>query len=82
MSYGPVQVLFDVSLQLEPGELVALVGTNGAGKTTLLRTMAGLLAPDRGAVRLAGADITTFPAAGVLVSAWSTSPAGSRCPDR
>ena len=62
VSYGSVQVLFDLSLTVEEGELVALLGTNGAGKTTLLRTIAGLLKPDRGAVRLAGADITTFPA--------------------
>ncbi|MEL7209671.1 MAG: ATP-binding cassette domain-containing protein, partial [Actinomycetota bacterium] len=39
-----------------------MLGTNGAGKTTLLRTIAGLLQPDAGAVRLNGADITTFPA--------------------
>ncbi len=50
-------VLFDVSLTVGEGEIVALLGPNGAGKTTTLRTAAGLLAPLRGSVRFAGRDI-------------------------
>lgn len=57
-SYGPVQVLFDVSLDVAPGEVVALLGTNGAGKSTLLRAISGLGIPDRGVVRLHGRTIT------------------------
>ncbi|MEO0494013.1 MAG: ATP-binding protein, partial [Actinomycetota bacterium] len=57
-SYGPVQVLFDVSLEVAPGEVVALLGTNGAGKSTLLRAISGLGIPDRGVVRLNGRTIT------------------------
>ncbi|MEM8707116.1 MAG: ATP-binding protein [Actinomycetota bacterium] len=57
-SYGPVQVLFDVSLEVGPGEVVALLGTNGAGKSTLLRAISGLGIPDRGVVRLNGRTIT------------------------
>ncbi len=56
----------DVSLKVEPGELVALLGPNGAGKTTVLRTLAGLLAPDRGRVVLDGRVLDDV-AAGVQV---------------
>lgn len=53
---GPRAVLYDVSLRVRAGELVALLGPNGAGKTTLLRTALGLLKPAAGAVRLDGVD--------------------------
>jgi len=43
--YGEVQILWDISLQLERGKLTALVGSNGVGKTTLLRTVVGILKP-------------------------------------
>jgi ABC-type branched-subunit amino acid transport system ATPase component len=61
-SYGPVQVLFDVSLEVREGEVLALLGTNGAGKSTLLRALTGLQLPSRGTVTLAGRDITDLPA--------------------
>jgi ABC-type branched-subunit amino acid transport system ATPase component len=57
-SYGPVQVLFDVHLEVRRGETLALLGTNGAGKTTLLRLVSGLGAPSRGVVRLNGDNVT------------------------
>jgi ABC-type branched-subunit amino acid transport system ATPase component len=57
-SYGSVQVLFDVNLDVRRGETVALLGTNGAGKSTLLRVISGLGVPTRGAVRLHGRTIT------------------------
>ena len=60
--YGSVQVLFDVSLQVDDGEVLALLGTNGAGKSTLLRVVSGLLAPTRGTVTFAGTDITAVAA--------------------
>ena len=56
--YGSLQVLFDVSLDVREGEIVALMGSNGAGKTTTLRAITGLLPRQRGKVRLAGDDIT------------------------
>jgi len=55
--YGSVQVLWDVSLEVRRGEVVALVGSNGAGKSTLLRTVSGLQRPWRGRVRWEGRDI-------------------------
>jgi ABC-type branched-subunit amino acid transport system ATPase component/predicted MFS family arabinose efflux permease len=57
-SYGPVQVLFDVGLEVAQGEVLALLGSNGAGKSTILRVVAGLGTPERGAVRLHGRDVT------------------------
>jgi ABC-type branched-subunit amino acid transport system ATPase component/predicted MFS family arabinose efflux permease len=57
-SYGPVQVLFDVNVDVREGEVLALLGTNGAGKSTLLRAISGLGIPDRGVVRLQGRTIT------------------------
>jgi ABC-type branched-subunit amino acid transport system ATPase component len=59
-SYGPVQVLFDVHLDVGRGETLALLGTNGAGKTTLLRLVSGLGVPSRGAVRLNGDNVTRW----------------------
>lgn len=59
--YGESQVLFDVSLRVGAGEVVALLGPNGAGKTTTLRTILGLTPPKRGAVRFDGGDITRWP---------------------
>ena len=56
-SYGPLQILFGIDLQVREGEVLALLGTNGAGKSTLLRVVSGLLAPDRGTVRFDGADL-------------------------
>jgi ABC-type branched-subunit amino acid transport system ATPase component/predicted MFS family arabinose efflux permease len=57
-SYGQVQVLFDVAVDVYEGEVLALLGTNGAGKSTLLRCVSGLALPDRGVVRLDGRTIT------------------------
>lgn len=57
-SYGSVQVLFDVDVEVAPGETLALLGTNGAGKSTLLRVISGLGVPSRGVVRLDGRTIT------------------------
>jgi ABC-type branched-subunit amino acid transport system ATPase component len=57
-SYGQVQVLFDVNLTVDEGQMVALLGTNGAGKSTLLRVISGLGVPSRGSVHFRGGDIT------------------------
>ena len=62
-SYGDVQVLHGMSLEVREGEIVALLGSNGAGKTTTLRTITGLLAPRRGEIRWRGEPLSRVPAA-------------------
>jgi len=58
VSYGPVQVLFNVDLELKEGEILALLGTNGAGKSTLLKAISGLVPAQRGAIFFDGEDVT------------------------
>jgi len=62
VSYGSVQVLFDVDFHVAQGETVALLGTNGAGKSTLLRAVAGLVTPSSGMVLLDGEDMSSSEA--------------------
>jgi branched-chain amino acid transport system ATP-binding protein len=62
LAYGPLSVCRGISLTIEPGEIVTLIGANGAGKSTTLRAIAGLLTPRSGTIRFAGADITRLPA--------------------
>ncbi|SHM53566.1 ABC transporter ATP-binding protein [Cryptosporangium aurantiacum] len=59
--YGPVGVLKDVTLTVERGSIVAVLGANGAGKTTLLRTLSGLLRPTEGRVVFDGTDLRSVP---------------------
>lgn len=56
--YGRVQVLWDVSLTVDPGSIVALIGPNGAGKSTLLRAATGMIATTRGRIALGARDLT------------------------
>jgi branched-chain amino acid transport system ATP-binding protein len=56
--YGSLQVLFDVSIDIGEGEIVALMGSNGAGKTTTMRAITGLVKCQRGRVRFTGVDVT------------------------
>jgi lipopolysaccharide export system ATP-binding protein len=60
-SFGTRHVVKNVSLNLTRGEAVALLGPNGAGKTTVFYMMAGIIAPDSGAVEIDGEDVTSFP---------------------
>ena len=56
--YGNLQVLWDISLEVRSGEIVAIAGANGAGKSTLLKTISGVLHPATGSIEFAGKDIT------------------------
>jgi branched-chain amino acid transport system ATP-binding protein len=61
-AYGPVVVNRDVSLTVNHGEIVTILGANGAGKSTVLRAICGLLRPKRGTVHFEGQDVTGIPA--------------------
>jgi branched-chain amino acid transport system ATP-binding protein len=58
VSYGFLQVLWDLSVRVDEGEIVAILGANGAGKSTLMAAMSGVVRPTRGRVTLEGRDIT------------------------
>ncbi len=76
--YGDFQALFGVSLRIDAGEVVAVIGANGAGKSTLLRSIAGLMHPRRGEIRLDGASITHSPAFEVVRRGVALVPEGRR----
>ncbi|MFZ0131395.1 MAG: ABC transporter ATP-binding protein [Desulfobacterales bacterium] len=59
--YGDVQVIYDLSLTVEEGEVVSIIGSNGAGKSTLLKTVSGLMAPARGDIVFEGLPIHDQP---------------------
>jgi ABC-type branched-subunit amino acid transport system ATPase component/predicted MFS family arabinose efflux permease len=63
VSYGNVQVLFDVDLEIDEGEIVALLGTNGAGKSTLLKAISGIVEAHRGTIIFDGTEMTHTPPA-------------------
>ena len=60
-AYGEKQVLKDISIHLEQGELVSLLGVSGSGKTTLFHILSGLVTPDEGKVYLRDQDVTSTP---------------------
>jgi branched-chain amino acid transport system ATP-binding protein len=76
--YGSVQVLWDITLEVRRGEVVALVGSNGAGKSTLLRTVSGLQRPWRGRVRWEGRDIGGNPPESIVKRGMAHVPQGRR----
>lgn len=74
--YGNLRVLRHVSLHVNPGEIVTIIGANGAGKTTLLHTIAGLLKARGGEVVFGGEDITRIPVERRVVLGCSLVPEG------
>ena len=76
--YGLAPVLHDVSLHVEKGEVVAVLGANGAGKTTLLRTIHGLIAPTGGHVSFEGKAIGGMPAHHIVSRGLAMVPEGGR----
>ena len=61
-AFGGLMAVSDVSFTARPGEIIGLIGPNGSGKTTLINLISGMLAMDRGAIRLGGTEITGLPA--------------------
>lgn len=76
--YGDFQALFGVSLRVEAGEIVAVIGANGAGKSTLLKTIAGLITVARGDIRFAGTDVASAPAFEMVTRGVALVPEGRR----
>ena len=76
--YGDVQVLWDVSLHVDEGEVVALVGSNGAGKTTILKVISGIILPMSGQITFAGEDITGLPSEQIVARGIIQVPEGRR----
>jgi branched-chain amino acid transport system ATP-binding protein len=76
--YGRVQVLRDVSVVVEPGEIVALIGPNGAGKSTLLRAATGMIRLTRGTVRLGTRNLTGQPIETIARAGIAHVPEGRR----
>jgi branched-chain amino acid transport system ATP-binding protein len=76
--YGDFQALYGVSLRVETGQVVAVIGANGAGKSTLLRCISGLMHPVRGGICFVGEDIAHTPAFDVVKRGVAMVPEGRR----
>jgi branched-chain amino acid transport system ATP-binding protein len=77
--YGNIQALKGVSLTVEEGECVTLIGSNGAGKSTTLRSISGLTPPRRGSIRFEGGEISRTAPQDIVSLGISQSPEGRRC---
>jgi branched-chain amino acid transport system ATP-binding protein len=77
--YGNIQALKGVSLEVEEGECVTLIGSNGAGKSTTLRSISGLTPPRSGSIRLAGEEISRLPPQEIVGLGICQSPEGRKC---
>jgi branched-chain amino acid transport system ATP-binding protein len=78
VGYGEIQVLFDLSLHINEGEVVSIIGANGAGKSSLLKTISGMLKPSSGSVTFAGEAIHLLPADEIVDRALIHVPEGRR----
>lgn len=76
--YGGIQALTDVSINVQKGEVVAIIGSNGAGKSTLLRTISGLIRPRTGEMSFEGKDIRDMSPDDIVKAGISHSPEGRR----
>ena len=76
--YGAIQAVRGISLQVQEGEVVALLGSNGAGKTTTLRTIAGLLHPSKGRIAFDGVDLERLAAQDVVSRGLAHCPEGRK----
>jgi branched-chain amino acid transport system ATP-binding protein len=78
-AYGSIEALKGVTLNVEEGEVVTLIGSNGAGKSTTLRSISGLTPPKSGSIRYRDREISTLPAQDIVRLGISQSPEGRRC---
>jgi branched-chain amino acid transport system ATP-binding protein len=78
-AYGSIEALKGISLTVEEGEVVTLIGSNGAGKSTTLRSISGLTPPRTGSIKLAGEEIGLLPAQEIVRLGICQSPEGRRC---
>ncbi len=76
--YGPIHAIKDISFNVRPGEIVALIGANGAGKSTVLKTISGLLRPKAGSIAFDGHDITKTDAHKIVRMGLAHVPEGRR----
>ncbi|MCD8567351.1 MAG: ABC transporter ATP-binding protein, partial [Geovibrio sp.] len=76
--YGEIQVLFDVSLHINEGEVVSIVGGNGAGKSSLLKAISGLIKPMSGSVSFRGENVSRVPADEIVTRGLVHVPEGRR----
>jgi len=76
--YGHIHALKEVSLNVEKGEIVTLIGANGAGKSTTLKTISGLLRPRKGSIRLDGEDLIRYRPHEIVVKGVVQVPEGRR----
>jgi branched-chain amino acid transport system ATP-binding protein len=76
--YGDAQALFDIDLVVEPGEIVAIIGSNGAGKSTVLRTISGLVKPREGTLQYDGRNLASVHPWSVVSSGIAHVPEGRR----
>jgi branched-chain amino acid transport system ATP-binding protein len=76
--YGAIHALKDISLKIEQGEVVTLIGANGAGKTTTLKAISGMLKPKSGNIKLNGKDISTIDGTDIVKLGISHAPEGRR----
>jgi branched-chain amino acid transport system ATP-binding protein len=77
-SYGKVEVLHGISMEVPKGKVVTLIGSNGAGKTTTMRAISGMLKPQSGTVTLAGRDVTGLPSHKIARAGLAHSPEGRK----
>jgi branched-chain amino acid transport system ATP-binding protein len=76
--YGSLQVLWDISIEIRTGEIVAIIGANGSGKSTLLNTISGVIHPTNGSIMLDGQDITDMDPYQIVALGISQVPEGRR----
>ena len=77
--YGNIQALKSISLTVEEGEIVTLIGSNGAGKSTTLRSISGLSPPRSGSIKFMGEEISGTPPQQIVALGISQSPEGRKC---